>query len=225
VEPVRATPFPSGRSGPADGAPELLVTRGNGTSLAAAETLGSAGETARIERARHDLTAPVELPPEGRLSASTLAILAAAAGVVAMLLGGWAFASGMRGDEGGTASAPRVAPTGYESALALLSEPGVERLRLRGSVGRIVLAVRPSGEAALVLNGLGEADPGWAYQAWVSTPGAITPRSAGLFSGRETIVPLTSTVPRGATLAVTLEPEAGSFAPTRTPKLVVERPA
>jgi hypothetical protein len=26
-------------------------------------------------------------------------------------------------------------------------------------------------------------------------------------------------------LAVTLEPENGSFAPTRTPKLVVERPA
>ena len=88
-----------------------------------------------------------------------------------------------------------------------------------------MLAVRPSGEAALVLNGLGEAESGWAYQAWVSTPGAITPHSAALFSGTESVVPLDTVVPPGAKLAVTLEPEDGSFAPTRTPKLVVERPA
>jgi hypothetical protein len=175
-------------------------------------------------RARLDLTEPVRLPPEGRLSASTLAILAAGAGVVAILLGGWAFVSGMGDDEGSTA-APAAAPTGYEEALALLAAPNVERMPLKGSVGRIVLAVRLSGEAALVLNGLGEAENGWAYQAWVSTPGAITPHSAALFSGTESVVPLDTAVPPGAKLAVTLEPEDGSFAPTRTPKLVVERPA
>ena len=140
-----------------------------------------------------------------------------------MLLGGWAFVSGMSGDDGAVAEIPTV-PSGYEEALALLAAPSVERLPLKGSVGRIVLAVRPSGEAALVLNGLGEAESGWAYQAWISTPGAITPRSAALFSGRESVVPLEAPVPPGATLAVTLEPEDGSFAPTRTPKLVVQRP-
>jgi Anti-sigma-K factor rskA, C-terminal len=177
-----------------------------------------------VARARLDLTEPVRLPPEGRLSASTLAILAAAAGVVAILLGGWAFVSGTSDDDSSTA-ATVAAPTGYEEALALLAAPNVERLPLMGSVGRIVLAVRPSGEAALVLNGLGEAESGWAYQAWVSTPGAITPHSAALFSGRESVVPLDAAVPPGAKLAVTLEPENGSFAPTRTPKLVVERAA
>ena len=177
-----------------------------------------------VARARLDLTEPVRLPPEGRLSASTLAILAAAAGVVAILLGGWAFVSGTSDDDGATA-ATAAAPTGYEEALALLAAPNVERLPLKGSVGRIVLAVRPSGEAALVLNGLGEAESGWAYQAWVSTPGAITPHSAALFSGSESVVPLDAAVPPGAKLAVTLEPENGSFAPTRTPKLVVERAA
>ncbi len=58
----------------------------------------------------------------------------------------------------------------------------------------------------------------------MSTPGAIAPRPVALFSGRETVVPLAATVPPGATVAVTLEPAAGSFAPTRTPKLFVERP-
>ena len=77
-----------------------------------------------------------------------------------------------------------------------------------------------------MLNGLGEAESGWAYQAWVGTPGVRSRlRSAALFSGRESVVPWTAPVPPGATLAVTLEPEDGSFAPTRTPKLVVERPA
>jgi hypothetical protein len=59
----------------------------------------------------------------------------------------------------------------------------------------------------------------------VSRPNGLTPRSAALFSGREAVVPLTAPVPPGATVAVTLEPEAGSFAPTRTPKLYVQRPA
>jgi hypothetical protein len=176
-----------------------------------------------VARARLDLTEPVRLPPEGRFSASTLAILAAAAGVVAILLGGWAFVSGANDDDGSATTAP-TAPSGYEEALALLAAPNVERLPLEGSVGRIVLAVRPTGEAALVLNGLSEAESGWAYQAWVSTPGAITPHSAALFSGSESVVPLDTAVPPGAKLAVTLEPEDGSFAPTRTPKLVVERP-
>jgi hypothetical protein len=188
------------------------------------DRFGGDQATDPVARARLDLTEPVRLPPEGRLSASTLAILAAGAGVVAILLGGWAFVSGMGDDEGSTA-APAAAPTGYEQALALLAAPNVERMPLKGSVGRIVLAVRPSGEAALVLNGLGEAESGWAYQAWVSTPGAITPHPAALFFGTESVVPLDTAVPPGAKLAVTLEPEDGSFAPTRTPKLVAERPA
>jgi anti-sigma-K factor RskA len=92
-------------------------------------------------------------------------------------------------------------------------------------VGRIILVVQPSNDATLVLNGLGQADSEWAYQIWVTPPDSITPRSAGLFSGRELVVPLTSPVPPGAVVAVTLEPATGSFAPTRRLKLVVERPA
>lgn len=190
--------------------------------MTSAETLDH-DRSAPIARVRRELAEPVRLPPEGRLSASTLAIFAAVAGVVAILLGGWAFVSGVR-DDGGTVTAV-AAPAGYEEAVALLAAPDVERLRLTGSVGRIVLAVRPSGAAALVLNGLSEAESGWAYQAWISKPDAITPRSVALFSGDEAVVPLATPVPRGATLAVTLEPEAGSIAPTRTPKLFVERPA
>ena len=50
----------------------------------------------------------------------------------------------------------------------MLARPDAERLPLRGAVGRIILVVQPSGDAALVLSGLGEAESGWAYQAWVT---------------------------------------------------------
>jgi hypothetical protein len=200
----------------------VATTTGNGASLA------NGPPTARVAdlaAARIELTRPVELPPEGRLSAATLATLAAAAGVVAILVGGWAFVAGLGEDAAEPGATAAAAPAGYGDAVAVLSEPGAELLRLRGSVGRIVLVVRPAGDAALVLNGLGVVDSGWAYQAWVSRPNGLTPRSAALFSGREAVVPLTAPVPPGATVAVTLEPEAGSFAPTRTPKLYVRRPA
>lgn len=197
--------------------PASFDTNGSHVDVAAPRRTEESASLAR----RFD---PVELPPDLKLSAPTLAGLAAAIGIVAILVGGWAFVSGVRADDDAAAAAPTSAPTGYEEAVALLALPTAERLTLRGSVGRIILVVPPTGTPALVLNGLGPAESGWAYQAWVSRPKAITPRTAALFSGREAVVPLTTPVPPGATVAVTLEPAAGSFAPTRTPKLFVERP-
>ena len=164
----------------------------------------------------------VELPPERRLSPATLAGLAAAAGIAAIVLGGWAFVSGVGRD--GDGASQSAAPSGFQQAVALLARPDAERLPLHGAAGRITLVVQPSDDAALVLNGLGPAESGWAYQAWVTSHASITPRSAGLFSGRDIVVPLATRVPPGATVAVTLEPATGSFAPSRRPKLVVERP-
>lgn len=185
-------------------------------SAAAAEVLSAAPT-------RMPPVEPVELPPERRLSAARLAGLAAAAGIAAIVLGGGAFVAGV-GDRGGDPD-PTSPPIGFEEALTLLADPNAERLPLQGSVRRIILVAQPSNDAALVLNGLGLADSGWAYQAWVTPPGSITPLSAGLFSGREIVIPLMRPVPPGAVVAVTLGPATGSLAPTRRPKLFVERPA
>ncbi len=193
----------------------------NGSSIDVQEAPGRDAPTA--SPTKRPLAKPVEFPPERRLSAATLAGLAAAAGIAAIVLGGWAFVSGVGTDRAGDSS-PVSVPTGFEQALTLLARPNAERLALEGSVGRIILVVQPSNDAALVLNGLGEADPAWAYQVWVTPRDSITPRSAGLFSARDIVVPLTSPVPPGAVVAVTLEPATGSLAPTRRPKLRVERP-
>lgn len=212
MESASATPVPTG-----------FGSNGSQVDVAARRRTEEATPSAASPAARR--LDPIELPPDRRLSAPVLAGLAVAVGVVAILVGSWAFVSSVRADDDSAAAGPTSAPTGYEEALALLALPNAERLRLRGSVGRIILVVPPTGTPALVLNGLGPAESGWAYQAWVSRPGSLTPRTAALFSGREAVVPLTAPVPPGATVAVTLEPAAGSFAPTRTPKLFVERPA
>lgn len=194
----------------------------NGTSIDVQEPEPSASE-ASTATPTGPRVRQVELPPERRLSAPTLAGLAAAAGIAAIVLGGWAFVSGFGTDRAGD-SGSVSAPTGFEQAVTLLARPNAEHLALKGSVGRIILVVQPSDDAALVLNGLGEADPDWAYQVWVTPRDSITPRSAGLFSARDIVVPLTIPVPPGAAVAVTLEPATGSLAPTRRPKLLVERP-
>lgn len=199
----------------------------NGSSIDVSEA--PTAEVSPTATTSRKAVTPVELRPERRLSAATLAGLAAAAGIAAIVLGGWAFMSGARvsgvGTDGAVEAGPTSAPTGFDEALTLLAKPNVERLPLRGSVGRIILVVQPSNDAALVLNGLGPADSEWAYQVWMTPPGSITPRSAGLFSGREIVVPLTNPVPPGAVVTVTLERATGSLAPTGRPKLFVERPA
>jgi anti-sigma-K factor RskA len=209
-----ATPLPSTVAGKTSSG---QTSPGRNGSAMSPRTRGQAQRPS----AREPLKRHVDLPRERRFSAAALAGIAAAAGIAAIVLGGWAFVSGIRADAG---SATVGTASGVQQALSLLARPDVERLRLRGSVGRLVLVVEPSGNAALVLNGLGPVDSEWAYQVWVTGPNAVGPRSAALFSGRETIVSLTGRVRRGAVVAVTLEPAAGSLAPTRTPKLVVERP-
>lgn len=161
---------------------------------------------------------PLELPPQRRPSGATLAALATVAGIAAVLLGGWAFLTSARDEAGPQAASPA-------EAVRLLSRPGVERLPLRGSVGRIVLAVEGEDAGSLVLNGLGPAPDGMAYQMWVTAPGAARPTGAGLFSGTERVVSLERPVAPGATVAVTLEPAGGSPAPSRALKLVVTRPS
>ena len=88
-----------------------------------------------------------------------------------------------------------------------------------------MLLVGRQGDAVLMLNGLGLAPEGRAYQAWVTQPGPGETLPAGLFSGSERFVPLTERVAPGAQVSITLEDEGGASAPSRAPRLVALRPA
>ena len=87
-----------------------------------------------------------------------------------------------------------------------------EAFRLEGANGQLV--VTPEGDAALIVDDLAPAPTGKTYEAWVIE--GETPEPAGTFAGggTQTAFALTRTVPEGATVAVTLEPEGGSESPT-----------
>ena len=166
---------------------------------------------------------PVELPPPYRISGATLAALAAVAGMAAIALGTWAFASSIREQD-----APRIVrPPISEAAqaISLLAKPTTVRLPFAGSDGRVVLAVGSNGRGMLVVDGLGAAPVGRTYQAWVVASGRrVAPLSAALFTGVETVVPLTARIEPGAAVGISIEKAGGGPAPTRTLRLLAQRP-
>src|SRR5207245_10192605 len=84
-----------------------------------------------------------------------------------------------------------------------------QRVALQGAKG--TLSVNPSGHAFMSLAGIRPAPPGKTYEIWVIAAGKPIP--AGTFA-RGGTVPVTRDVPRGATVAVTLERAPGASAPT-----------
>lgn len=93
----------------------------------------------------------------------------------------------------------------------------IRALPLRGAAGTVLVA--DNRLATLVVSGLTRAPAGKTYEAWVMKGQAARP--AGLFSGSAptTVLRLSSPVPAGARVGVTIEPAGGSPHPTRAPFL------
>ena len=159
-------------------------------------------------------------PPQSRRPGwPTLAALAAGCGVAAMLLGAWALVAEVRsGDEASSPDSPAL-----ERAVAILAGPSTERFPLRGSMGRITLAVGSGERGVLARDGLGRAPEEKIYAAWLVRPGTATPVRVATFSGDEPAVPLSRRVGRGARVGVTLEAEPVPDRPSRTLRLVAVR--
>jgi hypothetical protein len=175
-------------------------------------------------------------PPEHRLTGERLAVLASLAGAAAIVLGGIAMATTLHSSKSdapatGTAVSPAAKPPsgGVSSsaprttaAVSFLAKPSTQRIPFANSAGRIVLAVGPRGRGVLVLQGLRPAAAGSSYVAWlVGRKGRVAGR-AGVFSGRDAIVPLTRLVPVGSAVAVSLE-HAARKAPSGELRFVARR--
>lgn len=200
----------------------------NGNSLATQSERAQSEKEREWDReweSEHErLFDPLELPDSHRLSGATLGTLAAITGLVAIALGSWAFAASVR--DGNTVEIVRPAPIyGAAQAISLLSKPGTQRIPLQGSQGSVILAVSPAGQGLLVLDGLGIAPLGMTYQAWVVDPRKrpLQHRPAGVFTGVETIVPLSAAVPPGWVLGVTVERAGGVDAPSQAFRLGAQR--
>jgi anti-sigma-K factor RskA len=95
-----------------------------------------------------------------------------------------------------------------------------EAIELTGADGSLL--IEPSGEATLIVDGLGRAPTGKTFEIWVIQEGRPLP--AGLFPGApgRAAVPLARVVPEGAVVAVTLERAGGAQKPTGKPLFSAE---
>ena len=151
---------------------------------------------------------PNVVPLRRRPAFQAVASVAAVAASLAIAFGVWAASLHQRlGDQ-------RAADAQMRAALAVLGDTQARRIALRGGGS---LVVTPSGEAALVTNGLPAAPAGKAYEAWVIEGGK--PQPAGLMQGGHSIdvLRLRRPVPTLASVALTLEPKRGSASPTGPP--------
>jgi hypothetical protein len=166
--------------------------------------------------------APVPLPtlalaPPRKPTWPTLAALAIATGVAAVLLGAWVVLAEARSGDGSTLA------SSVDWSLGVLADSSAERYPLRNAVGRIALVVAGDGRAVLTLDGLGLAPEGFTYRAWVVPLGSATPLPSGAFDGSERVVPLTRHVASKGLVAVTLEPTPVADRPSRPLRLTAVR--
>jgi anti-sigma-K factor RskA len=106
-----------------------------------------------------------------------------------------------------------------DDTIAVLSDPSARRLALSdGAAGSALLVIASSGDAALTGDFMPAPD-GKEYEAWIITD---RPHRAGMLGrgGRATLT-LRKPLPKGATVAITLEREGGVDAPTSKPLATV----
>ena len=157
-----------------------------------------------LEEAGRERPQPSVVVLRPRRALAITAVAAAAAVAAAVGLGVWAASLSNSLD------AERKAASESARIAAILTDAGSTRLPL-GGAGEVVRG--EDGAAVLVMRDLAAAPPGQDYEAWVIAEGV--PARAGLFEGGgQEIVLLERSVPKGAIVAVTLEPDGGLDQPT-----------
>jgi anti-sigma-K factor RskA len=156
--------------------------------------------------------------PRRRWAFPVAATAAVAAGVAAIALAFWAADLSQQVDD------LEAQQHRANEALIALIDPSASHFALEGADGVLVVDDE-SGEGKLVISGLASAPSEKTYEAWVIEGDQAVP--AGLFSGGDdqTVVPLTTPVPEGAIVAVTVEQAGGVDAPTQQPIITSEQAA
>lgn len=90
-----------------------------------------------------------------------------------------------------------------------------DTLALNGATGKVIRA--RNGNATLIVSGLHAPPSGDTYEAWVLHDGTAVPAGLFLTSTDITVVHLTTRIPRGGVVAVTIESNSGAARLTRPP--------
>jgi anti-sigma-K factor RskA len=159
-----------------------------------------------LQAARSERPNVVRLPRRWAIPAAAFAVASAAAAIV---LGIWA--SHLSNSVGHQKQTVKT----QKSVIDVLSD--CAKTTMQG--GSAAVCVAPTQQAVLIADSLPAASPSKTYEAWVIAGTRVRP--AGLFRGGagRKYLKLTTPVPAGTTVAVTLERRGGVSAPTTTPLL------
>jgi len=157
-----------------------------------------------LQEAQRERPNVVPLRPRWAFPAAAAAVVAAAAAIVLAI---WAVSLHGKLDR-------------QQRLAAVLGDATAQRNELAGDRGTLV--VSRNGDAVLLVRRLPAAPSGKTYEAWVAKGGS--PRAAGTFDGgpKHSLLFLSRSVPRAATVLVTVEKSGGSDAPTTQPFLSVK---
>lgn len=166
-------------------------------------------DRATRERPRENVV-PLRRRPLFQAVTATAAVAVAAA----VAFGVWAASLQRRLDRERSASASQA------QMAHIAASPDARRIAFGGGHGMLIIG--PKGTALLVLNKLPPAPNGRTYEAWVIR--SDTPVPAGTFHGNggDMMAPLGQPVPRGAVVAITVEQDGGTKAPTQAPIMQVQ---
>lgn len=175
------------------------------SELPSTQAAGSAPESSNV------------VPFPRRYSSTWVAgILAAAAVLAAIALGGWAVSN--RDDA-------RVATAQNQRLTELLTAGDAQTAsgQFAGSGGGTVVVSASQRQALLVAAGLPELPSGQVYEAWTITD-SVTPAGTFTKGDSATVVSLPAAAVDATAVAVTVEPEGGSDLPTTRPLFKVALP-
>jgi hypothetical protein len=154
-----------------------------------------------------------------------IGLLAAAAVVVAVAMGGWAVQS--RNDANQATAQAQQAAQAAQALTQVLTAKDAKTASgsfIAGGNGTVVVS-RSQGRALLVAADLPALPSGKVYEAWTfsSSP---TPKPAGTFTARSApaVVKLPAAAVSASQVAVTVEPSGGSKQPTTKPVFAVTLP-
>lgn len=187
-----------------------------------ASTAGLRASSSSIDGSAGASVVPLRRSSQNRLPA----LLAAAAVLAALAVGGWAFQTHNAADE--SRQAAELAAVKTQRIGELLSADDVRvvsgRVANSGSTGAVVMS--PSQQQAMfVAADLPALPEDRVYEAWTAQDQGMVPAGTFTAADAKATVPLPPDVFDARKVAVTVEPAGGSQAPTTSPVFLVSMPS
>lgn len=154
---------------------------------------------------------PTTPPGADRRSRRRLRLVAAAAATVAVIAGAWFFAANDTNDRS-------------DEIAAVVNDPDASVVLLSTDSAEVTVATVDNATAVIESDGLPDLGSDLTYQLWLIADGTVTPSItfAAADAADRLLFDFDAPLPKGALLAISVEPSGGSTQPTTDPIAISE---